>query len=51
MSFFLKGVKMGEKRAFPRYAVDKQLKGRYFLEGVDRRWEECIITNSRRPRA
>jgi hypothetical protein len=42
---------MGEKIAFPRYAVNKQLKGRYFLEGVDRRWEECIITNSRRPRA
>ncbi len=36
---------MGEKRAFPRYAIDKQLKGRYFLEGVDKRWEECIILN------
>jgi hypothetical protein len=41
----LKGGKVGERRAFPRYAVDKQLKGRYFLEGVDRRWEECIILN------
>ena len=36
---------MGEKRAFPRYAIDKQLKGRYFLEGVERRWGECIILN------
>ena len=36
---------MGEKRAFPRYAIDKQLNGRYFLEGVDKRWEECIILN------
>ena len=42
---FLKGGKMGEKRAFPRYPMDKQLKGRYFLEGVDRSWEECSILN------
>ena len=34
---------MEEKRAFPRYAIDKQLMGRYFLEGVDIRSEECII--------
>ena len=36
---------MEEKRAFPRYAIDKQLKGRYIIKGVDRRWEECIILN------
>ena len=36
---------MGERRSFPRYAVDKQLKGRYFIDGVDRKWEECSILN------
>ena len=36
---------MGERRSFPRYAVDKQLKGRYCLENVDGKWEECSILN------
>ena len=36
---------MGERRSFPRYAVDKQLKGRYCLEGVDKKWGECSILN------
>ena len=36
---------MVERRSFPRYVVDKALKGRYCLEGADGKWGECSILN------
>ena len=36
---------MAERRSFPRYAVDNQLKGRYCLKDADGKWGECSILN------